>query len=186
VDPLALGRQYLEGGARFLQLRMKQDTGGAFAELGERLVAAARESGASVVVNDRVDIALMCGASGVHVGQDDLPVADVRRLAGPHRIVGLSTHDARQVDAALALPIDYLAVGPIFATGTKQTGYGPRGLDLVRTAAGRGRPVVAIGGITLRTATQVIDAGATAVAVISDLMGEDPAERIREYLRALA
>ena len=110
----------------------------------------------------------------------------MRRIVGPELVIGLSTHEVPQIDRALTLPISYLAVGPIFATGTKDTGYGPRGLDLVRAAAGRGKPVVAIGGITLDTAAQVIEAGATAVAVISDLLIGDPKDRVRQYLRALA
>ena len=128
----------------------------------------------------------MSGAAGVHVGQEDLPAEDARTVVGPELVVGLSTHDTGQVERALTLPIDYLAVGPIFATGTKDTGYAPRGLDLVRLAAGRGKPVVAIGGITLTAAVQVIEAGATAVAVISDLMTGSPGDRVRAYLRALA
>jgi thiamine-phosphate pyrophosphorylase len=139
-----------------------------------------------VIVNDRADLARLAGAAGVHVGQDDLGPADVRRLLGRDAIVGVSTHDERQIDAALTTTATYLAVGPVFATATKDTGYTARGLDLVRRAAGRGMPVVAIGGITLATAPEVLRAGATAVAVITDVLTcGDPAARTREYLAAL-
>jgi thiamine-phosphate pyrophosphorylase len=120
------------------------------------------------------------------VGQDDLPVEIVRGLLGRDAIVGLSTHDRPQVDAALATSASYVAVGPVFGTSTKDTGYEPRGLDLVRYAAGRGKPIVAIGGITLERAPEVMAAGASAVAVISDLLtGDDPEARARAFLAAL-
>ena len=111
---------------------------------------------------------------------------NARAIVGADAVVGVSTHDAAQVDAALATSASYVAVGPIFRTGTKETGYEPRGIALIREAAGRGKPVVAIGGITLDTAAQVIEAGAASVAVISDLMVDDPEERVRQYLRILA
>jgi thiamine-phosphate pyrophosphorylase len=186
VDPLVLARGYLDGGARIVQLRAKAESGASFLHLGERLAAVARECGARLIINDRADFALLSGADGVHVGQDDLAVEHVRRIVGPRAIVGLSTHTPAQVDSALTMAISYLAVGPIFPTGTKDTGYTARGLELVRAAAGRGKPVVAIGGITLTSAAAVLQAGATSVAVISDLMAGDPAARVRQYLRALA
>ena len=121
----------------------------------------------------------------MHVGQDDLTVADARSLLGAHSIVGVSTHDEQQIDGALQSDATYVAVGPVFGTATKDTGYSARGLDLVRYAAGRGKLVVAIGGVTLATAPAVIDAGATSVAVISDLLAtNDPEQRVREYVRA--
>jgi thiamine-phosphate pyrophosphorylase len=148
------------------------------------MVAAA--AGARVIVNDRADIAALSRAAGVHVGQDDLAVEDARAIVGPDALVGVSTHDAAQVREALASSATYVAVGPIFRTGTKETGYEPRGLELIREASGRGKPIVAIGGITIETAPQVISAGASAVAVISDLLVVDPEDRVRRYLRILA
>ena len=148
------------------------------------MVAAA--AGARVIVNDRADIAALSRAAGVHVGQDDLAVEDARAIVGPDALVGVSTHDAAQVREALATSATYVAVGPIFRTGTKETGYEPRGLELIREASGRGKPIVAIGGITIETAPQVISAGASAVAVISDLLVVDPEHRVRRYLRILA
>ena len=184
-DPLSLAGACLRGGARLLQLRAKQAPGAALLALADALVAAARAPQALVIVNDRADIARMAGAAGVHVGQDDLPAEDVRRLLPRPAIVGLSTHDDPQLEAALRSSADYVAVGPIYGTTTKDTGYTARGLDLVRAAAGRGKPVVAIGGITLERAAEVAAAGAAALAVISDLLVADPEARVRSYLRAL-
>lgn len=182
LDPRGLSRACFRGGARLLQLRVKGGSSAAFLALAEAVVADAQPFGAAVIVNDRADIARLSGAAGVHVGQDDLPPHAVRRLLGPG-VIGLSTHDERQVDEALA-SADYVAVGPIYDTGTKDTGYGARGLSLVRYAAGRGKPVVAIGGIDLERARAVIDAGAAAVAVISDLLAGEPEERARQYVAA--
>jgi len=187
-----LARAYLAGGVRFLQIRAKTEPSGRLLDACDAVVAEARGCGAVVIINDRADLARLARADGVHVGQTDLPPAAVRTLLGPAAIVGLSTHTAAQIDAALAEPISYVAVGPVFGTGTKETGYPPVGLDLVRYAASGGRagrrlPVVAIGGITLDRATAVLAAGATAVAVIGDLLaGGDPEARAREYVRRLA
>jgi thiamine-phosphate pyrophosphorylase len=150
-------------------------------------VARAAPSGATVIVNDRADIARLSGAAGVHVGQDDLSPAQVRGLVGADAIVGLSTHTTEQLDRALREPIDYVAIGPVFGTGTKATGYEPIGIESVRSAAARcaarSVPLVAIGGITRDRAGQVLAAGAQSVAVISDLLaGGDPAARVREFL----
>jgi thiamine-phosphate pyrophosphorylase len=185
-DPIALATAYMNAGARVLQLRCKEDPSGVFLALANRIVRLADASGAVVIINDRPDIARLSGAAGVHVGQQDLSVEDARHVAGPDAIVGLSTHDESQIDAALEGSATYIAVGPIFGTGTKDTGYGARGLDLVRYAAGRGKPVVAIGGITLERALSVIDAGARGLAVITGLLAdEDPARQTRRFIAAL-
>jgi thiamine-phosphate pyrophosphorylase len=152
------------------------------------VVAAAEARGARVIVNDRVDLARLSGAAGAHVGQDDIPPHAARVQLGPAAIVGFSTHTIGQIEAAVREPITYIAVGPVFGTTTKATGYEAVGLELVRAAVARagGLPVVAIGGITLERATEVLAAGASAVAVIGDLMvGEDPATRVAAYCRAL-
>jgi thiamine-phosphate pyrophosphorylase len=155
-------------------------------ELADGLVAAARPYGARIIVNDRADIALMSGADGVHVGQTDLPVEAARAVLGPRKIVGVSTHDRAQIDRALETTASYVAVGPVFLTSTKDTGYEPRGLDLVTYAAGRGKPIVAVGGITIERAPAVIAAGASAVAVITDILTGDDAEgRVRAYCARL-
>ena len=172
-------------GVRLLQLRVKTDSSAAFLALADHVVDGAEGYRATVVINDRADIAAMCGAGGVHVGQEDLPLQVVRRVIG-RRLAGLSTHDRGQAEAAARAGADYIAVGPVYETGTKETGYSARGLELVRYAATLGPPVVAIGGITLERARAVIEAGAAAVAVISDLLAtDDPRRRAGEYLRAL-
>ncbi len=185
-DPLVLADALLAGGARVLQLRCKREPSGAFLDLANRLVRLATAAGAIVIVNDRADIALLSGAAGVHVGQDDLGVWDARLAAGPLALVGLSTHDPAQVDAALGSGASYVAVGPVFDTTTKDTGYAARGLELVRYAAGRGKPVVAIGGITLERVAAVVRAGATGLAVITDLLNGDPESRTRAFLATIA
>ena len=137
-------------------------------------------------MNDRADVARLAGADGVHVGQDDLSVDQVRHVLGSDAIVGISTHDEAQIAAAALTSASYIAVGPIYGTATKDTGYAARGLDLVRLAATTGKPVVAIGGITLERAPEVLEAGATSVAVISDLVtGGDPERRVRQFLERL-
>ena len=147
----------------------------------------AHDAGATLIVNDRADIARLAGADGVHVGQDDLPVEDARRIVGPDAIVGLSTHTEEQIADAAKTTATYIAVGPIYGTATKDTGYSARGLDLVRRAAATGRPVVAIGGITLLRAPEVLDAGAESVAVISELVTDgDPERKVRLFLERLA
>ena len=187
--PRALTRAYLAGGTRLLQLRAKRLGGAAFLELAEAMVEESDRVGARVIVNDRVDIAVLANAAGVHVGQEDLTPEDVRRVARADDLIGLSTHPHEQVEEAVTAPISYFAIGPVFATGTKATRYDAVGCDAVRHAARRGAtvalPVVAIGGITIDTAPRVIDAGAAAVAVITDLMTGDPERRVREYLAAL-
>ena len=188
LAPIDVSLAFLEGGARLLQLRAKQLASGPFLDLCDEVVALGRAYHASVIVNDRVDLARMSGAAGVHVGQDDLPPAAARAQLGPDTIVGYSTHSVEQLEAAMREPVSYIAVGPVFGTLTKETGYGAVGLELVAAAVRIAGPipVVAIGGITIANARSVIDAGAASVAVISDLLvGNDPAARVRAYLRAL-
>ena len=156
----------------------------------EDLVDRARNADALVIVNDRADIAKLSSAGGVHVGQNDLDPASVRKIVGGSAVVGISTHSVAQVREATTLPVDYIAVGPIFGTATKQTGYREVGTSFVTEAArvvGNVRPIVAIGGITLERAAEVIRAGAASVAVISDLLSTgNPEVRVREYLHALS
>ena len=183
---MVLAERCIRGGARLLQLRAKGEPSGTLLEWADRLVAAARPTGAGIVINDRADVAVMAGAEGVHIGQEDVPVEAAREVVGVSRIVGVSTHTQEQIDRALETSASYVAVGPIFETGTKETGYSARGLELVTYAAGRGKPVVAIGGITLDRAPAVVAAGASGLAVISDLLtGNDPEERVRAFAEAL-
>ena len=181
-----LAAAYLRGGARFLQIRAKQATGAEFLDIASRVVELARAHDAIVVVNDRADIAKLAGAGGVHVGQDDLTPADVRRIVGGASMVGLSTHTVDQMTEAVRQPVSYVAIGPVFGSVTKATGYDAVGLEMVRAAATRARaaglPLVAIGGITLETAASVLEAGATSVAVIGDLLAtDDPESRVRAF-----
>ena len=190
VPPLDVARAFLAAGVRCLQLRAKTWESGAFLEWAAAVQALAAQAGALVIINDRADVAAMAGAGGVHVGQEDVPPADARLVVGPSAVVGLSTHTDKQLQAGVLEPVSYLAIGPVYGTATKQTGYEARGLDMVRhavaVAGARGLPVVAIGGITLETAPQVLAAGATSVAIITDLMTGDPESRARAFLRALA
>jgi len=185
-----LAAAFIDGGASLLQLRAKSAPSGEFLDAAVAIAAQAHRSGARLVINDRADIARLCGADGVHVGQDDLPAPLVRAQVGPDAMIGLSTHTDPQLQAALEQPIDYVATGPVFGTTTKSTGYDSIGLESVRRGAALaragGRPLVAIGGITLDTAPDLLRAGASTVAVITDLViGGDPAARVRAYLARL-
>jgi thiamine-phosphate pyrophosphorylase len=183
--------QCFDGGATLVQVRAKRLATRDLLNATEAILRRAETVRATVIVNDRGDIARMASAAGVHVGQDDLTPLQVRAVVGQDAIVGLSTHTAEQLDAALRQPINYVAVGPVFATGTKATGYEPIGVEAVRAAASmaasRRLPLVCIGGVTLKRAQSVIEAGAQSVAVISDLLTTGrPAQRVQEFLNALA
>jgi thiamine-phosphate pyrophosphorylase len=149
---------------------------------------AAKQPWVQLIINDRVDIALAAGADGVHLGQDDLPPEAARKLLGPQAIIGYSTHNVEQAISATKLPIDYLAIGPIFSTTTKSDTapvLGLEGLRAVRRAIGE-FPLAAIGGITLNNARAVIDAGADSVAVISALLSAaDITTATKNLLQAL-
>ncbi len=152
VAPVDIARAYLQGGARLLQVRAKSLTGGPFLALADQVAAAARDTGAVVVINDRVDVARAAGL-GVHLGQDDLPVAAARALLGPDAVVGFSTHTPAQLALALRQPVSYVAYGPVFATASKATRMrwwaSTDWSAAAAAAAAAGVPLVAIGGITL-------------------------------------
>ncbi|HKP71265.1 MAG TPA: thiamine phosphate synthase [Pyrinomonadaceae bacterium] len=165
-------RRLIAGGARFIQLREKHAGADEFYNAAVESIAVARKHGATIIINDRVDLALATDADGVHVGQDDLPPKEARGLIGANKLVGFSTHSVAQAIAAIKLPIDYIAIGPIFGTTTKEDPdpvVGLDGLKSVREAIGE-FPLVAIGGITRPTARSVLRAGADSVAIISDLL----------------
>jgi thiamine-phosphate pyrophosphorylase len=190
LAPQAVVDDWLGAGVRLIQLRAKSMSLGPFLELASTLAQACRAAGAHFIVNDRADVARLVRASGVHVGQDDLTPAEVRRIAPDARLIGLSTHSDAQIEAGLATPASYLAMGPVFGTTTKARPDPVVGLaGITRTAArlgGTGRPLVGIGGIDVETAPAVVAAGAASVAVISDLIaGNDIAARARAFLRAL-
>jgi thiamine-phosphate pyrophosphorylase len=182
-----LAAAVLDGGATLLQVRAKALSSADLLEVSRQVVALAAPFGAAVVVNDRADVAVLAGAAGVHVGQDDLSPAQARAIVGPDALVGVSTHSRDQIAEAASAPVSYIAVGPVFGTVTKDTGYAAVGLELVRQAAATSFDVVAIGGVTLDRVPQVIAAGATSVAVITDLLsGGDPAARTRAFVDAAA
>ena len=142
-----------------------------------------QEAGATYVVNDRADIALMAGAVAVHIGQDDLPPEAVRRMVGSEVAVGFSTHNEQQLRSGDQEPVDYLAFGPVFGTASKENADPTVGVEeLARLRPLTRKPLVAIGGITRVNVRQVFEAGADSVAVISDLVSDDLPGRIAEWL----
>jgi thiamine-phosphate pyrophosphorylase len=180
-------KQLIEAGVRMLQYRSKGGSALETLEVSRRLASIAYAADARFFVNDRPDIAVLAGASGVHVGQTDLSVADARMVIGAEKWVGVSTHSEEQFRAAAKSSADYVAVGPIFATRSKENPDPVVGTEFVRRVRGlTTKPIVAIGGITLERAAEVIEAGADSVAVISDIVtAGNPAARAREYLQVL-
>jgi thiamine-phosphate pyrophosphorylase len=187
ADPVALAAEALAGGASVLQLRVKGRPAGEVLEAAQRLVALARGR-ALVIVNDRADLAVLAGADGVHVGDEDLPVAAARAVAGPDLLVGRSTRTLADGLAALAVGADHVGFGPVFATATKRIEEAPRGLAMLAEVARRlPAPVVAIGGIGLDTIGPVAAAGAAAAAVIGALFdGGEPRRRAEALAAAFA
>lgn len=172
VSAEAAGSELLSAGARILQFRHKGHFSRSVFEAASRINDLCWSSGALFVMNDRADIARLLDAA-LHLGQDDLPPADARRILGPRSLVGFSTHNERQLRGAAAEPVDYLALGPIFGTGSKLNPDPVVGLDEFRRLRPlTARPLVAIGGIKRENARDVITAGADAIAVIGDLFAE--------------
>lgn len=174
----------IAGGATLIQLREKRLAPKDFYCEAEKALAIARENGVTILINDRVDLALALKADGVHLGQDDLPPAEARKILGETAIIGFSTHTIEQAIAAVKFPVDYIAIGPIFATTTKENPdavVGLEGLKRVRESIGDFL-LVAIGGITQQNARLCLEAGANSVAVISYLLNEleSIAEKTRE------
>lgn len=164
----------IAGGATVIQLREKHASSRDFYDAAGQAIDAARLIGARIIINDRVDIALALKADGVHLGQDDLPCTHARRILGEAAIIGLSTHSPEQAIAALSLPINYIAIGPIFSTTTKDNPDIVVGLDgLSKTKSLIGDfPLIAIGGITESNLKSVFDAGADSAAIISGLVSD--------------
>ena len=175
------------GGASLIQLREKRGSPRDFYRAAVEAMLVARRLGIQIIVNDRVDIALAVKADGVHLGQDDLPPDMARFLLGDSRIIGFSTHTLEQALEADSAPVDYLAIGPVLKTLTKEQSDPAVGLGTVTEVRRRiSKPLVAIGGITLDTARSIIEAGADSVAVISDLLSAtDISERTRAFLVSL-
>lgn len=168
-------RQLARGGASLIQVREKGLPSGEFLAMARDAVAAGRESDVKIIINDRVDIAMMSGAAGVHLGQNDLPPEAAREILGDAAIIGYSTHSVEQAAAAAKMPIDYIAIGPIYPTDTKEDTepvIDIEGIAAVRAAIG-GIPLVAIGGISNSRISGVLAAGADSVAMISALYGDN-------------
>ena len=183
-------RRLSAGGASLVQFREKFLPAGDFYHEAQTALRLTRELGMRLIINDRVDVALALGADGVHLGQDDLEPNEARKLLGANAIIGLSTHNVAQALQAQKAPIDYLAVGPIFQTTTKQDTspvLGLAGLSEIRQIIS-GIPLVAIGGITESNAAEVIQAGADSVAVVSALLSspEHISKRTANLLNLLA
>jgi thiamine-phosphate pyrophosphorylase len=190
---LARGRPLVEvvmravtGGVTMVQLREKEATTRAFLEEARALKALLADHGVPLIVNDRVDIALAVGADGVHVGQTDMPVAAVRALIGPDRLIGLSITDAEQIARPDAAAADYLGIGPLHPQKTKPDASAPLGLGgFARLRRMSARPVLAIGGVKAGDVPMLVEEGATGVAVVSAIMAaEDPEAAARDFVRA--
>lgn len=180
-------RRLMEGGAGVIQMREKNASPREFYESAKEALILAEAKKLKIIINDRADIAFVLQAGGVHLGQDDLPPRAARELLGKTGVIGFSTHGIEQAIEAVRLPVDYIAVGPVFATRTKQNpepSIGLEGVRAVRRAIGN-FPLVAIGGITLENAPDVFRAGADSLAVIGDLLFEPDkiAEKTRRYLK---
>lgn len=183
---LEAARIFLESGIHLLQWRCKSTIGRDELDQVDKLVALCQRHSANLIVNDRADVAIMSGAQGVHVGQDDLPPPMVRQLMGPRVLLGYSTHNHEQFFEGTRLPVDYLAFGPIFGTTNKANPDPSVGLEKLKLCAGlTNLPIVAIGGITRANALQVLSEGASSVAVIGDLV-PDPcdADSLRQRLHS--
>lgn len=186
-DPVGTAAAALDGGASVVQVRLKTTPTGAFL-LAARTVVELARGRALVIVNDRADLAFLAGADGVHVGDEDLPPAEARRILGEGRLVGRTCRTLEEARAALDEGADHVGFGPMFGSASKALAVPPRGLALLREAAAAlPAPVVAIGGITLETIGEVAAAGAAAAAVIHDLLGRgDVRERARLLSAAFA
>lgn len=178
-------RRMIEGGAEIIQLREKYASPKDFYEDAKSALETARNNDVKIIINDRVDIALALKADGVHLGQDDLPPEHARRIMGEKAIIGFSTHNIEQAISAIKLPVDYLAIGPVFPTKIKENPddiVGIEGIEKVREAVGN-FPLVAIGGITPANFNEVLNSGADSAAIISALLSEP--EKIVERIKAM-
>jgi len=187
VPETECAQKLADAGVRLLQYRNKSASSRELFESSKRLASQLAPQGVTFVVNDRADIASVVDAAGVHVGQDDLSVEAARRVIGTEKWVGVSTHNPEQFERAVATSADYIAVGPVFATSTKAKPDPVVGIDFIRRVrALTTKPIVAIGGITLVRAAEVIRAGADSVAVVRDVVcAPHPGRRARQYIDLL-
>lgn len=187
LDPVQVAREILDGGARILQFRHKEFLSRESYRWLEEIAGEVRQRGAVLVVNDRADLAKLFGAA-LHVGQDDLPPSAARTIVGPQATVGFSTHNEAQLRAAVDEPVNYVALGPLYGTSTKVNPDATVGLDEFRRLRPlTGRPLVAIGGITLSTALAARQAGADSLAIVADLFPPDGniRRRAQQWIRLL-
>jgi thiamine-phosphate pyrophosphorylase len=186
-SPQICAEELAAAGVRLMQYRDKPCSARALLQTSRDLVSSLKPHGVSVVVNDRPDVAALAGATGVHVGQDDLTPEQARAVVGEEMWVGVSTHNLEQFCHAVVTSADYIAVGPVFATTSKENPDPVVGLELIRQVRKlTEKPIVAIGGITLERAASVIGAGADSVAVIRDVVcAAKPGERARRFLETL-
>lgn len=177
-------KEFIKGGATLIQLREKHASPREFYESAKEVTDYTRNSEIKIIINDRVDIALATRADGVHLGQDDLPPESARKILGENAIIGFSTHNIEQAIEAAKLLLDYIAIGPIYQTKSKENPdpiVGIEGLNTVRQAIGD-FPLVAIGGINIESAQAVWQNGADSIALISSLL--TPPDSISENTRA--
>jgi thiamine-phosphate pyrophosphorylase len=186
-DPVQFTRDLLQAGVRFFQYRNKVAPARELLHASQALCITARQQGAAFLVNDRPDVARLAGANGVHLGQLDLSVRAAREIVGGDGLIGISTHNLEQFEAAIESNPDYIAVGPVFPTDSKRNPDPVVGLEFVKKVRGlTKKPIVAIGGITVERAREVIAAGADSLAVISDILkAKNPSARVRQYLEIL-
>jgi len=171
-DLLTVMEEALQGGADVIQLRDKTGTKREILRKAKALRALTKKYGALFIVNDHIDVALAAEADGVHLGQDDLPLAEARRIMGHNRIIGISTHSIEEAREAERGGADYIGVGPVFPTKTKADVVNPVSVSYVRQAAAEIRiPFVAIGGIKLHNVDEVLSAGATRICAVSEIVG---------------
>jgi thiamine-phosphate pyrophosphorylase len=187
VPASEIARELIAAGVRLLQYRAKDLPARQILDTSLQLAELAPKEGATFFVNDRPDVAHLAGADGVHVGQDDLSVEQTRAIIGEDRWVGVSTHNPHQFEQAVASSADYVAIGPIFATKSKTNPDPVVGTEMIRRLRPlTTKPIVAIGGIRLEQAAEVIEAGADSVAIISDILAaSDPAGRAAQFLERL-
>ncbi len=182
-EPVLLAETLLEAGVRIMQLRLKDAHGRDFLAAARTIAAMCRQRGAILIVNDRVDIAMLAGAHGVHLGQDDVPLEAARRIAGPNMMIGISTHTVEQARAAENGGTDYIGFGPMYPGGLRNNPAG-MGLDNLRAVRAAVKlPIVAIGGITEARVAETLTAGADAVAIITDVVNApDIGAKVRSIL----
>ena len=183
VPEIECAQKVVNAGVRMLQYRNKSASSRELFESARRLASVSVPRGVTFLVNDRADVASLSGADGVHLGQEDLGVEEARQVMGSGKLVGVSTHNLEQFERAAATSADYMAVGPVFSTSTKTNPDPVVGIEFIRRVRSlTDKPIVAIGGITLDRAAEVIKAGADSVAVVSDiLLAPDPGKRARQF-----